>query len=86
MLDRIIKRDALAERLGVSTKKLTTLVREDGLPQPIKIGSISGWIAEEVQEWIDSKKAERDRLNSKLAAKRDSSIQADQHGVDGGQQ
>ncbi|WP_341325929.1 AlpA family phage regulatory protein [Methylotuvimicrobium sp. KM2] len=60
MKKTIIKRSVLAAKLGVSEVRIKTLIKEDNLPRPIKIGKISGWVESEIDNWIDSKISERD--------------------------
>ncbi len=58
----IIKRTDLAKKIGVCSDSIKKLTEEDGLPKPIKIGKVSGWIVEEVDEWLATKIQERDAL------------------------
>jgi predicted DNA-binding transcriptional regulator AlpA len=59
-MQQIIKRGKLAQRLGVTSKTITKLVDNDGLPKPIKIGSLDAWLVEEIDAWVASKVVARD--------------------------
>ncbi len=59
-MQQIIKRGKLAQRLGVTSKTITKLVDNDGLPKPIKIGNLDAWLVEEIDIWVASKVAVRD--------------------------
>ena len=57
---QIIKRAELAKKIGVCSDSIKKLIEEDGLPKPIKIGKVSGWLESEVDTWLEHKIAERD--------------------------
>jgi len=57
---QVIKRAELAKKIGVCSDSIKKLTEEDGLPKPIKIGKVSGWIESEVDTWLKHKIAERD--------------------------
>lgn len=56
----IIKRADLAKKIGVCSDSIKKLTEEDGLPKPVKIGKVSGWIESEIDAWLEKKIAERD--------------------------
>ncbi|QTO42419.1 helix-turn-helix transcriptional regulator [Burkholderia latens] len=56
----ILRGDEVCAMLGlVSTQTLVNLGEKGMFPKRIKIGSLNGWIAEEVYAWLEERKAER---------------------------
>lgn len=62
----ILRKNAVLEKISISPATLWRLCKSGQFPKPIKIGENSvGWIEEEVSEWLEEKKAERDRANQR---------------------
>lgn len=59
-LTKFIREDSLRDLLGVSHATIWRWVRAGHFPKPVRIGQAAvAWPQEEVQEWIESKKAAR---------------------------
>jgi prophage regulatory protein len=59
--DRLIYRQRdLQALLGLSRNAIERLMAEEGLSAPIQLGPRSkGWLASEVHDWLEQRKAER---------------------------
>jgi prophage regulatory protein len=59
--DRLVYRQSdLQELLGLSRNAIERLILEHGFSPPIQLGPRSkGWLASEVNEWLEKRKAER---------------------------
>lgn len=60
--DRLIYRQRdLQQMLGLSRNAIERLILEHGFSPPIQLGPRSkGWLASEVHEWLEKRKAERE--------------------------
>ena len=57
----ILRKHAVLKKISVSSATLWRLCKSGNFPKPIKIGENSvGWLEEEIFEWLDQKKVERD--------------------------
>ena len=55
-MERILRRDDVLAACGFSYSTLRRKVKAGAFPQPIRLGPrMIGWIASEVQAWIDSR-------------------------------
>lgn len=61
--ERLVYRQRdLQELLGLSRNAIERLIAEHGFSPPIQLGPRSkGWLASEVHEWLDRRKAEREQ-------------------------
>lgn len=57
---RFLKRNEVANKVGVSGRYLNALVKQDNFPKPVRIGKTDCWHDREVDTWIKSKIAGRD--------------------------
>jgi prophage regulatory protein len=56
----IYRQRDLQQLLGLSRNAIERMMAEEGLSPPIKLGPRSkGWVASEVHQWLDRRKAER---------------------------
>jgi len=59
-VSRIIRKPELIGIVGLSDVTIWRLEKEGKFPKRIKLGGNStGWLASEIQQWIDEKAAER---------------------------
>jgi len=58
--DRLLPLPAVQQIIGFKTSTIYKKVANGELPAPIKIGGASRWSQNELLEWIDHLKAERD--------------------------
>jgi prophage regulatory protein len=57
----VIRPSSLMKELGVNRHGLKLMREREGFPNPIKLGARSiGYIRQEVDSWLDCRKAERD--------------------------
>ena len=55
-VERILRRDAVLDRVGFSYSTLRRKVKAGEFPQPIRLGPrMIGWWEFEVGEWLDSR-------------------------------
>jgi prophage regulatory protein len=61
----IIRPRDLMAMLSVSRHGLARMVEDEGLPAPIQLGPRSvGFVKAEIEEWLESRKARRDRVDA----------------------
>lgn len=57
---RILRLPAVETAVGFKKSKLYELIQEGQFPQPVRLGNKSvGWLADEVQAWINARAASR---------------------------
>ena len=57
---RILRLPAVETAVGFKKSKLYDLIQEGQFPQPVRLGNKSvGWLADEVQAWINARAASR---------------------------
>ena len=57
---RILRLPAVEAAVGFKKSKLYELIQEGQFPQPVRLGNKSvGWLADEVQAWINARAASR---------------------------
>jgi len=57
----ILKIKQVVELCGLSTASIYRLVRENQFPKQIKLSErSSGWLPDEIHQWLDERKLERD--------------------------
>jgi excisionase family DNA binding protein len=54
---RLLSKKELARLLGVSPRSVDRLVAAGQLPRPIKVGALSRWRRDDVEQWIASQAA-----------------------------
>jgi prophage regulatory protein len=60
-MDRLFKLKNVVEITGLSRSHLYSLAQKGGFPRPVKLTErSSAWVESEVQEWIESRIAQRD--------------------------
>jgi len=57
---RLLRIDEVMSRVGFRRNKLYDLINEGSFPRPVKIGPISAWVEDEVDQWVADRIAERD--------------------------
>ena len=58
---RILRQRQVCERVGYSTMHIWRLEKAGRFPRRVKLGPNSvGWVAEEIDDWIKARVAERD--------------------------
>lgn len=50
---RIIRLPEVCERVGLGKTAIYGRIKDHTFPSPIKLGRASGWVEEEVQQWVD---------------------------------
>lgn len=57
----IYRQRELQAALGISRNAIERLILEEGLSPPIQLGPRSkGWLASEIHDWLEKRKAERE--------------------------
>ena len=57
---RVLRLPAVECAVGFKKSKLYDLIKEGQFPQPVRLGNKSvGWLADEVQAWINARAASR---------------------------
>jgi prophage regulatory protein len=51
---RIMRLPEVCERVGLGKTAIYGRIKDHTFPSPIKLGRASGWIEEEVQNWVES--------------------------------
>ncbi len=60
-MTQLMKLRAVIETTGVSRSHIYALAQKGQFPKPVKLTErSSAWVASEVQEWIDTRIAQRD--------------------------
>lgn len=58
MLDRLIRRQEVEERTGLSRASIYTMMDEGQFPRPVRIGKRAvAWRQSEIEEWMASREA-----------------------------
>jgi len=61
-MNRLLKLKTVIERTGVSRSHIYALAQKGKFPKPVKLTErSSAWVESEVNEWVDSRIAERDQ-------------------------
>ena len=61
-MERILRRETVSELVGVGRSTLYEMMRQGRFPRPVHINSRAvGWVASEIEDWIEARRAERDR-------------------------
>ncbi len=50
---RIIRLPEVSQLVGLGKTAIYDRIKEHTFPAPIKLGRASGWVEEEVQQWVD---------------------------------
>lgn len=58
-IDVLIKLPEVCRQVGLGKSAIYELVAEQAFPAPIKLGCYSRWSQNEVQQWIEQRKAAR---------------------------
>lgn len=67
-IERVIRRDEMAELIGVSIPTLWRMTKSGELPPPIRIGKqLAGWPQSDYDSWLADRKAERAQANGSAA-------------------
>jgi prophage regulatory protein len=63
ILETILRWRAVSARTGLSRPTIWRLVREGRFPRPVQLSSAQavGWLASEVETWIQARIAQRDQ-------------------------
>jgi predicted DNA-binding transcriptional regulator AlpA len=61
MEERILRADAVAQRMGCSIRTVWRRVAEQLLPKPVKDVGCTGWPESEISQYIEKRKQERRR-------------------------
>ena len=59
MMERLLSKKAVREQIGFSFAHIARMVKEEKLPQPVRIGHRVFWAESEVQDWIRDHLARR---------------------------
>ena len=60
MADRVLRRDQVLARVGISRSTLYEWVKTGAFPPPVRLGARArGWIESELDEWLATRRAER---------------------------
>lgn len=51
---RIIRLPEVSQLVGLGKTAIYDRIKEHTFPAPIKLGRASGWVAEEVQKWLET--------------------------------
>lgn len=59
-MSKILRLRDVKSQTGLSRSSIYAFIQKGEFPKPIKLGpKASGWLAEEVQEWINNKLKQR---------------------------
>lgn len=62
MVNEVLRLPDVKRRTGLSRSSLYLRIAEGSFPRPIPLGERAvGWLADEVEKWVSSRVAERDR-------------------------
>ncbi len=61
MSDRYLRMSDLTARLPISRPTIYRLIKRGEMPKPIKLGSSSVWPQREIERWIETCSAARDK-------------------------
>ena len=62
----ILRRPAVQERTGLGRSQLYRLMQAGVFPKPLKLSErCSGWLASEIDDWIEARRNDRDRTSSR---------------------
>jgi len=56
---RILRLPQVKDMVGLGKSAIYKRIKERDFPQPIKMGSASGWIQNDIEEWISQQAARR---------------------------
>ena len=60
MTERILRRDLVQERTGLSRSTIYAMMAAGSFPKPIPLGLRAvGWAESEINAWLEARKAER---------------------------
>jgi prophage regulatory protein len=59
--NQILRREAVARRVGLSIPSIYRLIEEGRFPRPVPLSTQArGWLESEIEAWIQGRIAERD--------------------------
>lgn len=61
MTDRLLRRQEVEKRLGVSRPTIYRLVAAGAFPQPFRIGTAVRWSQREIEAWLSKQRSNGDR-------------------------
>jgi prophage regulatory protein len=65
---RILRRPEVERRLGLARSTIYELVAQRRFPAPVRLGSRAvGWLADEVDQWLEARVAARDEAARTVA-------------------
>ena len=67
--DRFIRREEVANLVGLKTSRLYELIKEGSFPQQVRIGGAVRWSLNEIGQWQTDRLAERASRIGGVAAK-----------------
>lgn len=59
MTERLLRLDAIEDRIGLKKSKIYDMIRHGEFPRPVKLGACNAWPENEVLAWIADRMAER---------------------------
>ena len=60
--DKILRRPAVEERVGLSRSSIYAMIAEGTFPRPVRLGRRAvGWTESAVQSWLDGRTTSNDR-------------------------
>jgi len=63
-MKNLLKMPEVREKTGLSRSHLYSLAQSGDFPKPLKLSErSSAWVESEVQDWIDSRIAQRDEVS-----------------------
>lgn len=60
MSERLLRLEAVQDRIGLRKSKIYTMINEGEFPRPVKLGPCNAWPEREVSAWIAERIAERE--------------------------
>ena len=63
--NQILRRAAVARRVGLSVPSIYRLIEEGRFPRPVPLSThAKGWLESEIEAWIQGRIAERDEVTA----------------------
>lgn len=60
MATAILRLPEVERRVGLRRSSIYERVSRGAFPQPVKLGTASGWLEDEIEQWLAARVAERD--------------------------
>lgn len=61
---KLIRLSDVLERVALGKTAVYRMISEDEFPRPVKLGTASAWVEQEISDWIAERVARRSRSES----------------------